>query len=155
MTQPAPKRLSFPVTDVPVNAGRAKNASLRTRLHRWIHVLRFLVVGGVNTLFGYCLFAFLIWIRLLPEIALALSTVIGVMFNFVSYGKLVYNHLNRNSVPRYVALYVIYYGINALLLRLFLDTLHLSVYLTQMMLIPFMALGMFFALPYFVFRRRD
>jgi putative flippase GtrA len=118
-------------------------------------LIRFLAVGGLNTLFGYCLFAFLIWVGLSPQVALILGTIIGPMFNFVTYGKLAFGQaLSHRNLPRFIAVYVIFYLINAGQLHVFVDRLHFSAYITQLIATPILSLGMFFSLRFFVFRQR-
>ena len=133
-----------------------ETSALHQRLHRWTHLLRFLMVGGLNTLFGYGLFAFFVWVGLRAEIAIFLGNIIGPLFNYVTYGKLAFSRrLDRHNLPRFIGNYVAFYFINVALLRLCLNMLHLSTYMTQLILTPFMALGMFFTLRYFVFRHGD
>jgi putative flippase GtrA len=122
--------------------------------YRWMHLIRFLAVGGLNTLFGYCLFALQIWLGVPPEIAILIGNIVGPLFNYVTYGKLAFSQkLGRHNLPRYVANYAVFYLINIALLRLFLETTHMSAYLAQLILTPFLALGQYFSLRYFVFRK--
>ena len=52
--------------------------------------VRFLLVGVLNTLFGYFSFATLIIIGLDYKLAALLATIIGVLFNFQTTGRLVF-----------------------------------------------------------------
>jgi putative flippase GtrA len=77
-----------------------------------------LAVGALNTLFGYSLYALLLWIGLPLEYALLLCSVIGVLFNFVTYGKLAFGRKpTRQSLPRFIAAYVVFYFLNLYLAR--------------------------------------
>ena len=132
----------------------AQKPAWHVQLRSWLHLIRFLAVGGLNTLFGYVLFAFLIWTGLPPQAALIVGTIIGPMFNFVTYGKLAFRQgLSHRSLPRFMAVYVGFYLINAGQLHIFVGLLHYSAYITQLIATPIMALGMFFSLRYFVFRK--
>ena len=51
---------------------------------------RFLVVGVVNTLFGYGVFCLALWATQQPTLAVVISTVLGVLFNFRSTGVVVF-----------------------------------------------------------------
>jgi putative flippase GtrA len=74
--------------------------------------LRFLVVGSLNTAFGYALFAAFTYVGLAYPYAIALATVGGVLFNFQSVGRLVFSHAPKSRFFRFVGVYVIVYLIN-------------------------------------------
>lgn len=124
--------------------------------HKLLHLIRFLAVGGLNTAFGYCLFAVLIWAGLKAELAILIGNIIGPLFNYVTYGKLAFNRkLGRHNLPLFLGNYAAFYVINIALLWLLRDWLQLSDYLTQLILTPFLALGMFLSLRFIVFRKQD
>ncbi len=77
-----------------------------------IQLLRFLVVGGLNTVFGYSLFAAFTYVGMPYPAAIGLATVGGVLFNFQSIGRLVFNGAPRSRFVRFVAVYVVIYLIN-------------------------------------------
>ena len=79
--------------------------------------LRFLVVGAVNTGFGYAIFAALVVAGVRPEIALPVAFVIGVIWNFGTHARLVFRTQGLARVPHYVAVYLLLYAINAVALR--------------------------------------
>jgi len=72
----------------------------------------FLLVGGLNTLFGYGLFALLMFLGLHYALALFVATVVGVMFNFKSTGALVFKSNDNRLVLRFVLGYVVVYFVN-------------------------------------------
>jgi len=116
-------------------------------------VIRFLAVGALNTLFGYSLYALLLWIGLPLEFALLLCSVIGVLFNFVTYGRLAFGHkLTNQSLPRFIAAYVVFYFLNLYLARALIGQ-GFSAYVAQLFLLPWMAGGMFLTLRYLVYRQ--
>jgi len=78
-----------------------------------------LAVGGVNTLFGYGVFALFIWLGLHKEWAALLGQVFGVLFNFRTTGTIVFNSKDWRLIFRFFAVYVITYFINIGLLNLF------------------------------------
>jgi putative flippase GtrA len=51
---------------------------------------RFLLVGALNTLFGYFLYGSLILIGINYKLAALLATIQGVLFNFQTTGRLVF-----------------------------------------------------------------
>lgn len=71
--------------------------------------LRFLLVGGLNTLFGYSVFAGLILLRVAYPVAAFVSTVAGVLFNFKSYGALVFESHDNRRIFRFFVVYGVCY----------------------------------------------
>ncbi|MCK9162831.1 MAG: GtrA family protein [Bacteroidales bacterium] len=74
--------------------------------------LRFLFVGGINTVFGYLLFLFLIWLGLHYTLALLLSQIIGVLFNYKTTGYLVFQNKSNNLLIKFFLVYAFVYLVN-------------------------------------------
>ena len=113
-------------------------------------LLRFLIVGGINTVVGYAIFAILIRLGLPFPIAIGLATIIGIAFNFQSTGRLVFGGAPLSLLGRFIAAYVVVYLINvgsvALLLRAGFD-----VYVANALVILPLALFSFVLQRRFVF----
>lgn len=77
-----------------------------------IKFIRFLVVGLMNSVFGYSCFALLIYLGLHYSSALLLATVLGVAFNFKSTGSLVFGSYNNKLIFRFVVGYALIYCVN-------------------------------------------
>lgn len=75
---------------------------------------RYLVVGGINTAFGYGIFAGLILLQVPYPLAALVSTVAGVLFNFKSYGAFVFDNRDNGRIFRFVAVYGLCYLIGLL-----------------------------------------
>ncbi len=80
----------------------------------------FLIVGGINTVFGYCIFAFFIWIGLNYAIAALLGTICGILFNFKTTGTIVFKSKDNRLIFRFFAVYGIMYIINVAYLKIFI-----------------------------------
>lgn len=80
--------------------------------------VRFVLVAGLNTAFGWCIFALLRFLfGLIPNIdallfATLLGTIISVLFNFKTYGHLVFRNKNRRLLFKFVMVYAITYFVN-------------------------------------------
>ncbi len=72
----------------------------------------FLVVGGLNTMVGYGLFAGLILLGLPITAAVVIGTVLGVLFNFLSTGTVVFRNSAARLLPRFIGVYVVQMGLN-------------------------------------------
>ncbi len=81
-------------------------------------ILRYLFVGMLNTLFGYTWYAIFIALGLQYPIALLLSTVIGVLFSFMTIGKFVFKSSNHLLVFKFIGVYVLLYFFNITLIKL-------------------------------------
>lgn len=89
--------------------------------------MKFLAVGFLNTLFGYSVFSLLIYLELHYGVASLLSTIVGVLFNFKTTGKIVFNNSNNNLLYRFIGVYTLIYFVNIGLLRIF-DILNVGMY---------------------------
>lgn len=86
-------------------------------MHIREQVIRFAIVGILNTLFGYSLYALLIFLKLPYTLAVLISTIIGVIFNFKTTGKLVFNNSYNHLFFKFVGVYAIVYLLNILLIK--------------------------------------
>lgn len=75
-------------------------------------LLRFAAVGLLNTAFGYCIYAVMLWIGLNYAAAAAVGTVLGVLFNFKTTGSLVFCSNDNRLILRFVGVYVLVYITN-------------------------------------------
>ncbi|MEH1839546.1 MAG: GtrA family protein [Nostoc sp.] len=79
--------------------------------------IRFLIVGVINTLFGYLLFSLLILLNFRYEIAVLISTICGVLFNFKTFGILVFKNKNNTLIFKFIGVYTIIYLMQVFLLK--------------------------------------
>ena len=108
-----------------------------------IQLFKYLIVGGINTLFGYSVFAIFIFFEFHYSLAALIATILGVLFNFQSYGRLVFKNHSWYFLVRFIAVYVLIYFVSLILLFLF-NLLVSNLYVSGLMLIPFTAyLGYF------------
>lgn len=117
-----------------------KNRFVRiAKKHQFV---KFLLVGVLNTLFGYSLFAILILIGLNYKYAVLLGTILGVLFNFKTTGRLVFGAKNNKLIFRFVGVYVVTFLLNVELLRI-ADGININIEQKTKMLIA----GAIFVLP--------
>ena len=112
--------------------------------------VRFLFVGALNTLFGYAVFAGLILAGLSSTPALVITYVVGVLFNFVTTGRLVFGK-NRGSLARFIGAYVVIYFFNLGLLKL-AESAGAGPLLAQALCLPVVAVFSFLLFKFQVFR---
>jgi putative flippase GtrA len=85
--------------------------------------IRYVLVGGLNTAFGYSVFALLIFMGLHYSVAIFFATVAGVLFNFVTYGNLVFGKSDRRLIWRFMVIYGVLYVVNLTVVFFFLPLL--------------------------------
>ncbi len=100
--------------------------------------VRFLVMGVVNTAFGYLLFALLLYVGLHPQPALAIAFVGGVAWNYFTHARLVFGKRSLAQLPPYVLAYLAIYGVNAGGLQALLAA-GFAAHIAQAVLVPPMA----------------
>jgi len=113
--------------------------------------MRFAVTGGVNTAFGYGIYAACIYLGAGYAIASGVSIVCGVLFSYKTTSAMVFGRGYRGSLARYIGSYVIVYAFSVLILRT-MDTFGVNPYLAGLLVAPPCAVLSFALLKLFVFR---
>jgi putative flippase GtrA len=115
--------------------------------------VRFLVVGVLNTAFGYLTFALLLhWLT--RPLALLCSHLLGVAFNFHSTSIGVFHQYRYRLLLRFVLAYGAVYAFNLALLESLCQVGGVPDLLAQGAAVPFAAVFSFVVLRRFVFVRR-
>jgi putative flippase GtrA len=117
-----------------------------------IQLFRFFIVGGINTLFGYGVFALFTLLHLHYVVATLLATICGILFNFKTTGALVFKNKSNRLIFRFFAVYLVYYLLNIGLLKLF-DWYHINSLIAQAIIILPLSLMAFFLLKKSVFQK--
>lgn len=87
-------------------------AALRSRPGLW-RFAKFLVVGVLNTAVGWIIYAILLRLFGLPwQIALGFSYVLGVLWNFLTHARWVFETRGFGRMPAYVLAYVVVFTLN-------------------------------------------
>ena len=106
---------------------RASKAIMVLIKRLWdIRIFRFFVIGGINTLFSYLVYALLVLIGAHYSLATLISTVLGVGFNFFTTGRIDFRSMDNRRFYRLVSVYVFTYFVNILLLRWLVDGMQLD-----------------------------
>lgn len=115
--------------------------------------IRFIIIGVINTLFGVGVYCLMIFLGLPYFIATLASNVLGVLFNFKTTGKFVFENEDRRLIFRFVLCYLFVYLINNGVIKAILFT-GLNEYWAGILATPVVALCSFFMLKHFVYKRR-
>ena len=118
-----------------------------------LKIIKFLGAGVLNTVFGYSVYATLIFIKIPYLLALFAATIAGVIFNFFTFGRLVFHGRGVGFVfGKFFFAYVLIYGINAVLLSVLTINFLLSPYLGQIICIPISVLFSWLLMNYWVYK---
>jgi putative flippase GtrA len=120
------------------------------RNHGLRRFVLFLMVGSVNFVFYYSLFTFLHFIGTPPTRAVVIATIVAVLFNFMTTGRVVFKSGNIRKLPRFIGVYAVQMGLNIVSLRA-LISLGIPVLIAEALVIGVLAVLTFFALRWFVF----
>ncbi len=111
---------------------------------------RFLLAGGINTLFGLVFYSVCIMAGMEVWLALLISRVVGTIFNFFTTGSFVFRELAPRIFPRFVTCHLVVYGVNLLMIDLISNLIYSKI-LSQCILIFPLALISYFLMNRFVF----
>ena len=116
-------------------------------------IIKFLSAGVLNTVFGYSVYAVLLFIKVHYLVALFVATVAGVVFNYISFGRIVFNgHGGWFVFGKFVIAYALIYVVNAVLLRILMAYFLLNPYLGQVICIPISILLSWLLMNYWVYK---
>lgn len=116
-----------------------------------LRVARYIGAGLLNTAFGYACYAAFVLASAPLWLAVAGSTTMALLFNFLSYGGLVFGDISRNRIPRFIVLYGLLGGLNHLMLQIMV-VFGLGLLVAQALLLPALMVFGFAGMKGFVFR---
>ena len=80
-------------------------------------VHRFIIIGCLNTIVGYGIFALSVFLGVHYALAIMLSYCFGTLFSFNTIGRFVFRSYRHRLVFRFVALYVCLYFVNVSIVK--------------------------------------
>jgi putative flippase GtrA len=116
--------------------------------------VKYIAVGIVNAIFGYSLFALLLYINVHYAFAMLLTTIIGIIFNFNTIGKIVFKSNDSSLIFKFILVYAITYFLNIASLRMF-ENHNINLYLGGLLLLFPIAVISFMLHSRVVFRERQ
>lgn len=120
--------------------------------------LRYLLVGGFNTVFGYGLFALLLYLaddRVHYLVILVAATIVAVLVAFVGYRYVVFRVRGNvlGDFARFSVVYAVALAVNIVALPVLVEGLGVPVLLAQAVVVMGTVVASFFAHRSFSFRR--
>ena len=115
-------------------------------------IIRFYIVGVINTLFGYGVFALLIFLKCTYPIAALIATVLGVLFNYQTTGRLVFTS-KKASIFRFVIFYSLIYATNIVLFKTLKTLTSFNDYYLGLIITGFLSIMSYLANKFIVFTK--
>ena len=115
------------------------------------HFFKFIYISFLNTAFGLGLFYFFIFINLPYQLASLFGTIIGIIFNYNTNKKFVFN-IKSSNIFKFILVYFVVYFFNILFLYI-LNKNKINLYLGGFILIFPSGLLTFILNRHFVFKK--
>ena len=116
--------------------------------------IRFLFVGFINTLFSLTIYWILVFLGLHYSLAVFISNMLGVLFNYKTTGKFVFENSSNKLLLKFFAVYLFTYGLSVGSLKL-LFLMHVDKYLAAALIALPMAGVSFLLMKKFVFKNKN
>lgn len=123
-------------------------------IKKYQQFFKFIVVAGVYNLFAYVIYVGLVFINCNYILASAISIIFGTCLSYYMNKSMVFKQGNESLVIRYVVLYLILLSIYLIMLRVFVQYLHINKYAAQILVAGFATLLSYNTMRVFVFRRK-
>lgn len=93
--------------------------------------IRFLIVGGLNTIFGYAIYALLLYLNINYLVANAIATVIGVIHSYLWNRFYTFKSHDKalGEIVRFSAVYGVSFTIGTCTLYMFKSIFHINEYI--------------------------
>lgn len=82
-------------------------------------ILRFLIVGILNTIVYYMLYSLFLYFKFDYKIAVICATILGILFNFKSFGRYVFYNNDNSIIYKFIGMYIILFLVNILFINVF------------------------------------
>lgn len=119
--------------------------------------IRFLFVGGLNTLVGYGIYALLVYIGVNYLLANTISTIIGIAHSYLWNRFFTFKSKNKaiKEITKFVSVYIVSYLIGMCTLFIFKDKLNISAYIAGLINLVITTLISYFGHKYYSFKKDE
>lgn len=117
-------------------------------------VIRYVMVGGVNAVFSYSVYAILLLVGLNYALANLGAMLLGILFSFHTQGKFVFENTDIKRIGRFVFVWALIYLMTITIIGA-LIAYNIDPYTAGAIALPASVLASFFAQKHFVFRKNS
>ncbi len=118
-------------------------------------IIKFILVGIINTIFYYTMYAIFIYTGLEYFIAVILATVIGVVFSFKTFSKLVFNNSDNKLIFKFILVYGFNIVFNIVIIKAYIYSYNDNLYMAGLIATIIVAINSFILNKFYVFRRNN
>ena len=119
-------------------------------------LIKFIAVGVLNTVVGYTIYGLLIYLNIPYLMALLIATMVGVIFNYFSIGRLVFKSQGGWFVfAKFIFAYAMVYGVNAKALDMLIKQFDFSPYVGQALCVPLSVMISWLLMNYWVYKNNS
>lgn len=115
-------------------------------------IVNFILVGILNTIFGYFLYVLFIYLGFNYVVSLFFATIIGVLFNFKTISKYVFDSSDKKLILKFSSVYLIVFVVNVILVKFF-KLLGMNEYLSGFFAIVPISILSFILNKFFVYKK--
>jgi putative flippase GtrA len=98
-------------------------------------IVRFLIIGILNTIIGYLIFVAFYFFIEERNFALSLTYIFSILFNYKTYAKYVFTVRDKQIFINFVIIYISIFIFNISILEFFINILLLNIYISQFLAI--------------------
>lgn len=115
-------------------------------------IVNFILVGIINTIFGYFIYVLFIYIGFNYILAVFFATILGVLFNFKTISKYVFESNDKKLFFKFIFVYSIVFIVNIFLIKYF-KLFSMDEYLAGFLSIGPIAILSFILNKFFVYKK--
>jgi len=116
-------------------------------------VIRFLIAGGINTLFYYFLYSTFIYLNFDYKLAVLFATSIGMFFSFYTFGSYVFKNSQKKLLLRFISNYILLYFLNIFIINEIHTSMNENLYISGLLSTVVISILTFFLNKFFVFKK--
>ena len=117
--------------------------------------VKFILVGILNTIFYYVLYSIFIYFGFEYFTAVIFATMIGVLFSFKTFSKLVFNSNNDKLIFKFILVYSANIVLNIFIIKYYVYFYDDNLYIAGLIATILVAVNSFLLNKFYVFKERD
>lgn len=114
-------------------------------------ILKFLLVGMINTIVYYALYSFFIYLGINYKLAVLFATLLGILFSFKTFSIYVFQEMGYKVFVKFILVYTILYFVNIYLISILEGN---NIYLAGIIAIVPVSMLTFILNKWYVFNRK-
>ena len=120
-------------------------------------IIRFLFVGGLNTIVGYGTYALLVYLKINIYVAMTISTIIGVFHSYLWNRFFTFKSKEKalSEIIKFISVYITSYLLGMLVLFITDKIFHINPYIAGLINLVITTLISWFGHKYFSFRKSE